>query len=360
MTRITQIETAPLVPRFTSGAYKSAYGTQDGLRNRLLRLTFDNGICGLGEIARAPWMDAAHCEECEDASLPELNGKHLGGLPRMVSELRRGAATDRALAAAIDCAFHDAVARMAGLPISALLGGAVAGDVPEVLSLSSGPSEAVTDEIVRRARACDTVQIKLGHSGDADADMRVVEAALAALGSDQRLLADFNGALTPTNASRLLPSIDDPRLVWEEPCATYDENLEVARATSGPILLDQCIGSLETCLRAVRDAACWGIVIKPALLGGVAVARSLRDLCAASGLMMRIDGPWSGQIGAAAVLHLGVGAPPALLIGCIDLTEALDTPRELIARQGPGRLAPAGGPGLGSFASDPLCKTLPA
>ena len=45
----------------------------------------------------------------------------------------------------------------------------------------------------------------------------------------------------------------------------------------------------------------------------------------------------------------GHGAPADPMLGSIDLTEALDTPRDLIAHPARGRVGPVAGPGLGDL-----------
>ena len=59
------------------------------------------------------------------------------------------------------------------MPVSALLGGPVAGDVPEILSLSAGPVEEIVASIIANGGQAPVVQIKLGVD-DLETDMACV------------------------------------------------------------------------------------------------------------------------------------------------------------------------------------------
>ena len=64
-------------------------------------------------------------------------------------------------------------------------------------------------------------------------------------------------------------------------------------------------------------------------------------------MKVRIDGPFSTQIGAAATLHLALTAPKNLLLCSADLTVLVDTPRDLLTDPDPGHFGVATGAGLG-------------
>jgi len=165
----------------------------------------------------------------------------------------------------------------------------------------------------------------------------------------QILLADANGGWSVDTACEIISCFNDPRIVWEEACSTYDENTEVARRTGQPVMVDQCVKEAGLARKAVDDQLVSSLCIKPAFLGGLTVARDIRDYCVSSGMKMRIDGPWCGDIATAAILHLAVGAPPDLLIAGCDLREPLVRKRDLkgVVSLGKSRIAPPSGVGLG-------------
>lgn len=351
-TTIAKIDIAPFEPAFLGQGYMMSFVHQTRLFHRLIRVTLENGAHGVGEVIRWPTYAPAEAAELEDAVFAALIGRDVGELPVEIARCRERDFRLIGAAHGLDTAYHDLIGRAAGVPVHALLGGLQQADVPEVLSLSCESPETMMRDIDLAGGAFPVVQAKLGRTDDLAEDDARLRAVLSRLSPDQLVLADFNGALTPGQAEQFCARFDDRRIVWEEPCETYEMNRDVARAVGAPILFDQCLRTPEICVRAVRDGVAWGMVVKPGLLGGLAVTRFLRDLCASSGIRMRIDGPWCGQIGAVAALHLSVGCPPHLLLGSIDLTDAVDTPGDLIGRPAASRLAPPPGVGLGDLPDD--------
>lgn len=192
------------------------------------------------------------------------------------------------------------------------------------------------------------IRLKLGVGTTSD-DIAQVNATLDVMGEDQILLADANGGWSVEEACEIISKFDDQRIVWEEPCRVYDDNAEVARRSGQPVMVDQCVGQIELAKRAIDERVVSSLCIKPAFLGGLSVARQVRDACTEAGMKMRIDGPWCGDIASAAILHLAAGAPPALLIAGCDLREPLVLAPNLegVVSSAPARIAPPPGPGLG-------------
>ncbi|MEM0922610.1 MAG: mandelate racemase/muconate lactonizing enzyme family protein [Pseudomonadota bacterium] len=345
--KIETVESVPFTPAFTGDGFTVSYGHLVRLDHRLVRLVAEDGRIGVGELMRQPAVDSSTAAALENRVLPTLIGRDLADLPSFIDRLRAEGRLAHGLCFGLETAWADLTGRAADLPVSALMGGPGAGDVPEMLGLSCRAPKAVADEI--RARASDVahVQIKLGIGAIAE-DLARIRAALEALAPDQTLYADFNGVLPLELALAELPQIRDRRLVWEEPCATLDDNLTFARAAGAPVLFDQCVDTPETLYRALSSGVPAAVAIKPFYLGGLSLARAARDMATAAGMPFRIDGPWCGQVAAAAALHVALGADRELLLFSSDLTDPLETERKLIAHPAKARVGPAPGPGLGS------------
>ena len=191
-------------------------------------------------------------------------------------------------------------------------------------------------------------QLKLG-VGTLEDDVEQVNAVLAELSPGQTMLADANGGWSVERACETMARFEDARIVWEEPCSLYEDNVEVMRRSGISVMVDQSVSSAEIALKAAEDGLAHSICIKPAFLGGLSVAQTVRDAAAAAGMKMRIDGPWCGDIATAANLHLAVGAPPELLISSCDLREplVLEPCLEGIENLPDTRIALNEGPGLG-------------
>ncbi len=100
--------------------------------------------------------------------------------------------------------------------------------------------------------------------------------------------------------------------------------------------------------QAVDDGIAAGICIKPALIGGLSIAREIRDLCVKADMKIRIDGPWCGDIACTAILNLALGAQPDLLIAGCDLREPLILSPDLrgLTHPRPSQIAPASSSGF--------------
>lgn len=342
---LARVEIAPFRPALAGDGFAVSYGRITALDHRVLRLTLSDGRQGTGEVVRSPAWNAREAEALEDRLLPMLAGANLADLPGLAKRMRSDGMLARGLAFAIETAFYDLAGQRSGLPASALLGGRAAADVPALLGLSCDAPHEMVDALTARQADHPNVQIKLG-TGTLDQDFARIDAVLGALGPQQMLYADFNGALSRVDASAL-SQFTHPQLIWEEPCLALDDNLALIRELPRPVLLDQCITDLNGYRRALADGGAHGVSIKPALLGGLSVARAACDLAIDAGMMFRLDGPWCGPVASAAILHLAVTAAPELLLFSADLTDPLAVGGRAMKHPVPGRAAPPDGSGLG-------------
>ena len=192
------------------------------------------------------------------------------------------------------------------------------------------------------------LQLKLG-VGSLERDVAQITAILEMITDSQIVLADANGGWAVTEACKIIGCFDDHRLIWEEPCTTYDDNVNVAKETGCDIMLDQCIGDSELAIRAINEGVAKYVCIKPVALGGLSIARQIRDHAIEAGMQVRIDGPWCGDIASAAILHLAAGMPEHLLICGCDLREPVAMPFNLngVRKLEGNMIAPPQGSGLG-------------
>ncbi len=87
----------------------------------------------------------------------------------------------------------------------------------------------------------------------------------------------------------MVRAIEDIDLYLEQPCLGYDECLSIRRRTSRPFILDEIIDGPAMLLRAHADRAMDVVNIKLSKVGGLTVARQMRDFCVAMGIAMTIE-----------------------------------------------------------------------
>lgn len=325
--------------------------TQNAAYGRLLCVHTADGRKGLGEIVFAPSLLPESRQQRivdEQDYLPGLIGQDVEALADLAKQFQGRGKAWCGVAFGLETACFELQAQRKHQSIADLLGGPLIDAVDDYFSISERDVERIRERLAVAGPDRAVIQLKLG-IGSIETDAAHITAALDSMTESQTLMADANGGWSVREACEIIVGFDDPRVMWEEPCSAYEDNIVVARRSGQPVMVDQCVGNLETAIRAAKEHVAAAICIKPAFLGGLIAARQVRDLCAEAGVRMRSDGPWCGDIATAAILHVAVGAPPDLLIAGCDLREPLVIEPALngVASQGHARIAPPPGPGLG-------------
>lgn len=342
------IKVADFTPRFRDGGYVMSYVTQHVLYSRIIQLDAGDGRVGLGEIISDPGLNLVDIRALEDSVLDMMVAVSLANMPAQINQLRLRDARFAGLAFALETAYLDLLSRQNGIPLYSLLGGRQAEDVADYLSISCGEPAHMGSLVKLAGREYKVIQIKLDGK-DMDVNLTRIDAAMSQLQVHQTMLIDFNGALSIEQASAYISTYSDRRVMWEEPCASYAENRELVDKTGARVLFDQCLKSLKVFALACGEGAMAGACIKPMSLGGLSIAQAAREMCADSGISVRIDGLWCGPIAMTSILHLAIGMPADQLIAGCDLCEPLELVDDWggIVRGGRGRIAPIQMPGHG-------------
>ena len=169
----------------------------------------------------------------------------------------------------------------------------------------------------RQAQGFNHFSAKVGD--DPDADIERLNQICAALKPGQTVVADANRGWTVHGALRVCQGIGHLNSIYiEQPCDTYEECLLVRRAAPQPMILDECIDTIPSFMRAWCDKALDGVNVKTARHGGVSRTRQLRDLCNTLGISVYIQDVWGTAISASAIAHLAASTPPELFLGIWD------------------------------------------
>lgn len=248
---------------------------------------------------------------------------------------------------AIDMACWDVLGRVAGLPVSTLMGGLSGEAIPLYRAISTDTPTAMAESAMRhQADGYRRFQLKIG--GSAEDDIARVEAVADALNPGSTLIADANRGWLPHQAKRVVRALEQLDIYLEQPCETYEECLSVRRSTDLPFVLDESIDGLGTLLRGYADDAMDMINIKISKLGGLTNALLVRDVCESLGIAMIIEDSCGGDIATAAVAHLAHSTREHLRFASTDLngyvSRAIGTGAPV--RQGGSMTAPTS-PGLG-------------
>jgi L-alanine-DL-glutamate epimerase-like enolase superfamily enzyme len=248
---------------------------------------------------------------------------------------------------AIDMAVHDLAARLAGLPLARLLGGAPGGPIAS----SKAVSVAAADKMVAQAQeyvAAGFGTLKLKTGVDAAAELEAVRRVREAVGPGIAIKLDANQGWTLTDATRFLEQVERYDIFMvEQPLPVWDfaGAAELRRRTSIPVMLDEGVKSPQDALRAIDAAACDYINIKLVKTGGLHRALQVEAICAAAGIACQI-GTLDTSIGSAAGWHL-VHARPNIRFVEINGPTRLAWDVGTGFRVEAGAAVVADGPGLG-------------
>ena len=259
--------------------------------------------------------------------LPQVDGAHGVSLAGLV-EL--GAALDEVLAgkpvarAALETALLDAWARLLGMPLRCLLGGA-RGEATCRLETD------ITIPIAEPARMAELAQgwaargfrhfkVKVGK--DMDQDLAALFAIRNAV-PDARFRIDANAGFSAAQAIKMGRTVEARGLVvecWEQPCAADDlEGMaEVAAALAPPVIADESVKTLADLGRVRAARAADGVNLKLVKSGGPLGALSIGRAAKEAGMPVMIGGMVETRLGMTAGAHV------AAALGGVDFVD-LDT-----------------------------------
>ncbi len=292
----------------------------------IVRLRLGNGVEGIGEAATlgGPRWAEESVEAIKaniDAYLaPALLGRRADLFVAAGAVMAAAAKRNYAAKAAIETALFDAVGKTLGLPVSALLGGAVRTSVPVLWTLASGdPAQEIAEaEQKLSAGLHRTFKIKIGAKTPED-DMARLGLISRALRDRAVLIVDVNQGWDETTSKQFLPRLAGLGIALvEQPVPAWNiGGLARLRQHAGgpPLLADECVFSPHDML-AVADAhAADAVSLKLVKHGGLLALKDVAGIASAAGIGLYGGCLLESSIGAAA--HLQAFATlPTLDWGC--------------------------------------------
>jgi o-succinylbenzoate synthase len=296
----------------------TAHGVIAARDGALLEIATRDGLRGFGEALPLPGFGLETFEQSQRALAAiarALLGCDVREVAAALARVQEVAPRAPAARAAADCALHDLAAREAGVSLASLLakGKAVRTSVRANALVAEGEPGAAALAAQRLAAAgYDTLKLKVGV--DLERDVQRIAAVRAALPLPMRIRLDVNGAFGDREAEAALARFArfEPEFV-EQPLATHDSKswARLRAASPVPIAADESVRD-EASARALLEAGAvdW-LVLKPAALGGVAVAWRIAELARASGVQVAVTAFLDSAIGRMAALQLAAALPGA-------------------------------------------------
>ena len=324
--------------------------TSPGRNFVTLRVTTQDGVVGLGD-ATLNGRELAVASYLADHVVPLLIGRDAHRIEDTWQLLyrsaywRRGPVTMTAIAA-VDMALWDIKARLAGMPLYQLLGGASRSgimayghasgrDVPELLdsirmqmaegfrSIRVQTSVPGVDKVYGVAAQPSTsgrydyepaqrTPLPAEEDWDSAAYLRhvpgVFEAVRHEFGPALPLLHDAHHRLTPIQAARLGTSLEPFDLFWLEDCtpAENQDALRLVRAhTTTPLAIGEVFNTVWDYQTLVREQLIDYVRSSVTHAGGITALRRILDFAAQYQIKSGLHGPTDvSPVGMAAALHL--------------------------------------------------------
>ncbi len=362
--------------RRLSAARLFAWGSPEAIpfarRGLLLVLSAeDSEAVGLGEAAPLAGFSLETLEDGERA-LRRVPWADVV-VPRELDELfavtaaAAGGARERAARFALETALGSLAAWGRGVSLATFLARReIASAVPRSVLVGRVGEETALERTDRAARA-GARSLKLKHSRpDHEATAafleRVRAVAEAHLGARPALRVDYNAALDVRDVAPALTALARAGVeLVEEPCRG------AALLELGPFdvpwLADESLVDESLRARLLAHPHVGGFVLKPTLLGGLAVSLRIADVARDRGLPVVVTHAFEGPVGLAACAELALAlagreGQRALAPGVDDhaVSRTFAPAQVAQVRASDGLVRPSGAPGLGplSIATDPL------
>ena len=280
----------------------------------IVQVRLANGVEGVGEAATlgGPRWSEESVEGIKATIDTYLAPAVLGHRADLVvaagARMDQAAKRNNAAKAAVETALFDAVGRTLGLPVTALLGGAVRDRMEVLWTLASGDPVQEADEAERKlaARLHRRFKVKIGAQAPA-ADMARMAHLARALEGRAELIVDANQAWDEATSVRFLPQLHELGITLvEQPLPAWNvaglARLR-ARPNTPPILADECVFSAHDMMQVGTAAAADAVSLKLVKHAGLLGLKQVAAVAEACGIALYGGCLLESSIGAAAHLQ---------------------------------------------------------
>ena len=310
--KITRISGYQIDLPLKEGSYSWSNQSFSAFDSTIVVIETDQGITGVGETCPLGPAYLPAFAQGARAGIEVMAHGLLGEDPCQIQKINN--TMDSLLKghpyakSAIDMACWDIFGKAMEQPVYNLLGGLLQERVKLFKVISRQDADKMAEKInVYQDQGFQQFQMKVG-AGASD-DIVRIEKVSKQLNAGNILAADANCGWKQHEAIRVVKAIEGADIYVEQPCLSYEECLAVRQHTNHPIILDECMDSLEMLIRGYQDRAMDLVNLKINRIGGLTKAKQFRDLCISLGIVMTIEDSWGGEIATSAIAHLAHSTP---------------------------------------------------
>ena len=221
--------------------------------------------------------------------------------------------------APFDAACWDILGKATEQPVWMLLGGKLTDGAPmyRVAPQKENVKETVKELNEYRKQGYGQFQIKVGNQWEKDIEK--IKHIVPLMKNNERIMADANQGWRVDDAIRIANETKGLDYIFEQPCQTYEECMQVRQYVSQPMKLDECINSMYMAQRIIAERSAEICCLKISNLGGLSKAKKIRDMLVENKMPIVCEDTWGGQIATATVAHFAASTPEKYLVNSTDL-----------------------------------------
>ena len=310
---------AVLVDLPTIRAHKLAMTTMMRQTLVIVRLTCSDGITGIGEattIGGLAYGDQSpeSIKSAIDVYIaPLLAGQDATRVNVAMKRLVASVQGNSFAKSAVEVALLDAQGQRLGLPVHALLGGAVRNALPVLWTLASGDASRDVDEALAliEARRHKVFKLKIGSHPLAD-DIAHVRAIRRGLGDDVMLTVDVNQAWDEPTAVRGIAALEAAGVgLIEQPVARRNRRAlsRLAARFDVAIMADEAVHDAIDAFDLGRDSSADVYALKISQAGGLWPTLRAAAVADAAGVGIYGGTLLEGSVGSIAAAHVFAACP---------------------------------------------------
>jgi L-alanine-DL-glutamate epimerase-like enolase superfamily enzyme len=242
---------------------------------------------------------------------PRLIGRSAIDIDPILADLGQVMAGNQQAMAGIDCALHDLLSRLMGVPMYALLGGSFRKTIPQIRILPI-KAPAVMAQEARRLTDAGYRSLKIKLKGRIADDVDRVRAIREEVGSDVMLTLDPNQAYLAKDAIRALRLMDpyDVYLVEQPVPANDREGLKlVTHSVSQLVEADESAVTLDDVMYLAANRVVDAVSLKIPKLGGLRAAQFAAKVCHNAGIVYRVGATFGPRLMAAHAAQFAASLP---------------------------------------------------
>jgi muconate cycloisomerase len=279
----------------------------------IVRLTRSDGICGIGEATTIGGLSyGVESPEAISSAIthyltPLLKGQPADNLNALTARMNGAIKGNTFAKSAIETALLDAQGKALGLPVSALLGGALQTALPVLWTLASGDTAkdiAEGEKLLAEGRHR-AFKLKIG-ARELATDLRHTRAIVEALGDRASIRVDVNqawDAATGAKGCRELAAMGVDLI--EQPVSAHDNAalVRLSQQIETAILADEAVATVYDGYQLAQQGFTGAYALKIAKAGGPNSVLALARVAQAAGIGLYGGTMLEGTVGTVASLH---------------------------------------------------------